>query len=70
MDTMTTIHSTTGCKRFDHPECEIRVSSPAIPEVDIAWLLGFIESYIASGARLHIGETMQIGWMIVRIEEA
>lgn len=45
------------------------MSSPAIPEVDIAWLLGFIESYIASGARLNIGETMQIGWMLVRIEE-
>ncbi|MCP2088207.1 UNVERIFIED_ORG: hypothetical protein J2Y81_004294 [Paraburkholderia sediminicola] len=69
MDTVATIHSTSGCKRFDHPECEIRVSSPAIPEVDIAWLLGFIESYIASGARLNIGETMQIGWMLVRIEE-
>jgi hypothetical protein len=69
MDTMATIHSTTGCRRFDHPECEIRVSSPAIPDVDIAWLLGFIESYIASGTRLHIGETIQIGWMLVRIEE-
>ncbi|SIO68117.1 immunity protein Imm33 domain-containing protein [Paraburkholderia phenazinium] len=69
MDTVATIHSTTGCKRFDHPECEIRVSNPAIPKVDITWLLGFIESYIASGTRLNIGETMQIGWMLVRIEE-
>ncbi|MFL9981948.1 immunity protein Imm33 domain-containing protein [Paraburkholderia sediminicola] len=45
------------------------MSNPAIPEVDITWLLGFIESYIASGTRLNIGETMQVGWMLVRIEE-
>jgi hypothetical protein len=31
--------------------------------------LGLSESYITSGARLNIGETMQIGWMLVRIEE-
>ncbi|CAE6837621.1 hypothetical protein [Paraburkholderia nemoris] len=45
------------------------MSNPAIPGVDITWLLGFIESYIASGIRLNIGETMQIGWMLVRIEQ-
>ncbi|WP_296650132.1 hypothetical protein [Paraburkholderia sp.] len=62
------IHRTVDCKRFDHPEFQIRVSDPAIPAEDISWLLRFFERTVADGERFHVGETVQIGWMLTKLE--
>ncbi|MEM5317592.1 hypothetical protein [Paraburkholderia sp. JHI869] len=62
------IHRTVDCKRHDHPEIQIRVSDPAVPIQDISWLLRFFERRVADGERFHAGETVQIGWMLTKLE--
>lgn len=62
------IHRTIDCKLVDHPEFEIRVFNRAIPAPDISWLLGYFERQVADGERFHAGETVQIGWMLTKLE--
>ena len=64
------IYTTCACARFGHPEIQIRVSSNAVPQGDIAWFLQFLEDRVAAGAQFRAGQTLQVGWMITRIEEA
>lgn len=63
-------HTTTKCKQFGHPEFQISVSSKAIPEVDIVWLLSWLEKRVAAQERFKAGETIQIGWMITKLQAA
>ncbi|WP_322053152.1 immunity protein Imm33 domain-containing protein [Paraburkholderia bannensis] len=61
-------HRTANCKRHDHPEIQCRLSDPAIPAEDISWLLRFFERRVADGERFQAGETVQIGWMLTKLE--
>jgi hypothetical protein len=60
---------TSKCSQFGHPEFQISVSDQAIPRADVDWFLATLESMVAAGERFKAGETMQIGWMITKIEQ-
>ncbi len=62
------VHRTVDCKRHDHPEIQIRVFDPAIHIEDISCLLRYFERRVASGERFQAGETVQIGWMLTKLE--
>ena len=64
------IHRTVDLKLFEHPEIQIRVSDRAVPAQDIRWLLRFFERRVAEGERFHAGETVQVGWMLTKLEAA
>lgn len=61
-------HFTSKCVRYGHPEFEINVSEEEVPRPDIDWMLSTLESMVAGGERFKAGETMQIGWMLTRLE--
>ncbi|MDP9913430.1 hypothetical protein J2W27_005564 [Variovorax boronicumulans] len=63
------VHATTACHRFGHLEFQIRVSSTAIPDQDIAWFLRFFEERVAAGEKFQSGESLQVGWMYTTLEE-
>jgi len=63
------IHATSSCKRWNHPEFQICVSSAAIPAQDIAWFLDFLEQRVAAGERFRSGESLQVGWMYTTIQD-
>lgn len=63
------VHRTTACSRHGHPEFQLRVSRPAVPAEDIAWLLQFLEQRVAQGVRFRSGESLQIGWMLTMLQE-
>lgn len=58
---------TNGCKNFGHPEICVSYESGAVADVDVAWLLGWIEAQVAAGTVFRNGQTVQIGWMITRL---
>ena len=61
-------YTTTKCKQFGHPEFQIDISSKAIPETDIVLFLSWLEERVASKERFKAGETIQIGWMITKLQ--
>jgi hypothetical protein len=63
------MHRTSRCKAHNHPEFEIRASA-TLPESHVAWLLGFLEERVAGGERFKDGESLQVGWMYARVEQA
>ncbi len=63
------IHATSNCKRYSHPEFLIRVSNSAVPEVDISLLLQFFEQRVAQGEKFRSGESLQVGWMFTMLED-
>lgn len=63
------VHRTTACSRRGHPEFQLRVSRPAVPVEDIAWLLQFLGQRVAQGVRFRSGESLQIGWMLTMLQE-
>lgn len=63
------VHTTTGCARHGHPEFQVRVSRPAVPADDIAWLLQFFETRVAQGETFRSGESLQVGWMFTMLQE-
>lgn len=65
----TMVRSTTQCQRFGHPEFDVRFSSRTVSQ-DIAWLLGYLEECVSKGRKFQDGETLQIGWMITKVEKA
>jgi hypothetical protein len=63
------VHATSNCSRYKHPEFQIRVSNIAVPAEDISWLLQFFESRVAQGGRFRSGESVQVGWMLTMLED-
>ncbi|MCR6475173.1 hypothetical protein NU688_03305 [Variovorax sp. ZS18.2.2] len=63
------IHATSDCKRYGHPEFQIRVSNSAVPVEDIALLLRFFEQRVAQGEKFRSGESLQVGWMFTMLED-
>lgn len=60
--------ATRSCGRYGHPEFVVEVGD--VPQVDATWLIGYLEDAVAEGTVFAPGETIQIGWMITRIEVA
>jgi hypothetical protein len=60
---------TTQCAKYGQPEISFEVKSESIPAADRQWLIESLESMVASGSRFKPGETVQLGWMVDRIEK-
>jgi hypothetical protein len=60
--------ATRSCGRYGHAEFVVEVGD--VPQVDATWLIGYLEDAVAEGTVFAPGETIQIGWMITRIELA
>lgn len=56
------------CCRLGHPEFRIVFDSRQVIEPDVDWLTKFLSQNVASGTRFKPGETVQIGWVILKIE--
>jgi hypothetical protein len=56
---------TKNCGKFGHPEFSIVCDADA---VGIDWLLNWLESEVATGKHFLPNQTIQIGWMMVRVE--
>lgn len=63
------LYTTSACARFGHPEIQVNAQSSAVLPGDIAWFLQFLEARVAAGTQFRAGQTLQVGWMINRIED-
>lgn len=63
------VHATSHCKLYNHPEFQIRVSNGAVPAEDISLLLQFFEQRVAQGEKFRSGESLQVGWMFTMLED-
>ncbi|MYM21570.1 hypothetical protein GTP46_02775 [Duganella sp. FT135W] len=59
---------TTKCAQFGQPEFQINVMSSSIPRADVDWALSTLEGMVASGEKFKAGETMQLGWMLTKLQ--
>lgn len=66
---MSSVHATSNCKLFGHPEFQVRVSNGAVPAEDVSWLLQFFEQRVAQGEKFRSGESLQVGWMFTMLED-
>jgi hypothetical protein len=58
--------------RYDHPEIVIRVGEPLIEGLRdplAQWLLDYLQDSLSGGTRFLPGQTVQVGWRMVRIVE-
>ncbi|MEG0921230.1 MAG: hypothetical protein RSD57_09665 [Comamonas sp.] len=62
------VHDTSGCRHYNHPEFRLRVSNNAIPLADVSFLLDYLEKSVERGQRFHSGESLQIGWMYTTLK--
>ncbi|CAJ0783406.1 hypothetical protein LMG19083_01037 [Ralstonia psammae] len=69
LDADTVLRSTTGCRRFGHPEFEVRFSSRTVSQ-DVDWLLRYLENRVSGGSKFQHGETIQVGWMVAMLEDS
>jgi hypothetical protein len=66
---MTLRFQTTRCAKHDHPEITIQLAE-GVPVPDLErTLLGFFERSVAEGARFLPGQTVQMGWALLRMLE-
>jgi hypothetical protein len=56
------------CCRFGHPEFRLAFDSHQVIEPDVIWLTKFLSQNVASGTRYKPDETVQIGWVILKIK--
>jgi hypothetical protein len=60
--------ATTQCNKYGQPEFSLALEQNKILEADIQWLVRWLESEVAAGKRFKSGETIQIGWMLTKVE--
>jgi hypothetical protein len=60
---------TRHCRDYGQPEIRFEVSDKT-PAADAEWLLRTLEHMAAQGSRFRAGETIQIGWVVNRLEAA
>ncbi|MBF6338432.1 hypothetical protein IU450_21405 [Nocardia abscessus] len=60
--------STTSCADHGHPEFTVVFAEAQLPGT-ASWLLSYLESSVAAGTRYRPGETIRIGWNLVRVRE-
>ncbi|MFI2282819.1 hypothetical protein [Nocardia beijingensis] len=57
---------TTSCASHGHPEFTVLCTEPRLPGME-NWLLSYLESTVAAGTRYQPGETIRVGWNLVRV---
>jgi hypothetical protein len=62
------IVSTTRCKDHGHAEFVLEVDERAVPPRHVSRVIETIEGLVAQGSVFTPGETLQIGWMVTRVQ--
>src|SRR5258706_11366718 len=65
---MTFSVTSTRCSKAGHREFRLCGESPSLKQ-DADWLIDYLESSVLNGVNYEVGQRIQIGWMINRIEE-
>src|SRR5712664_3470359 len=60
--------TTTNCSKYGQQEISVAYEPAKVLEGDVKWLLEWLESEVANGRRFLPGETIQIGWMLTKLE--
>ena len=61
--------TTTNCGKYGQQEISVAFEQRQVLEGDVKWLIEWLESEVANGRRFLPGKTIQIGWMITKIDE-
>lgn len=57
----------TSCRTEGHPEFRLQVDETAVPEPDIRFFVEALEGWVQQGDRFVNGETVQLGWSVMRV---
>lgn len=60
--------TTTNCGKYGQQEISVAFEQQQALEGDVKWLLEWLESEVANGRRFLPSETIQIGWMLTKLE--
>ena len=60
--------TTENCGKYGQQEISVAYEQERVLESDVKWLLEWLESEVANGRRFLPGETVQIGWMLTKLE--
>jgi hypothetical protein len=60
--------TTKHCAKYGQRDISVAYDEHLVLESDVTWLLGWLESEAANGRRFLAGETIQIGWMVTKLE--
>jgi len=52
-------------RQYDHPDILVRVDD--VLDTQVGWLLGYFSSQVQSGLRFAAGQTVQSGWVILKM---
>ena len=58
---------TTRCRQFAQPEFRFKVDRSSVLAVDVDWLVTTLEKWVADGERFQNGETIQVGWGLLKV---
>jgi hypothetical protein len=59
---------TTNCSKYGQQEISVAYEQEKVLESDVKWLLEWLESEVTNGRRFLPSETIQIGWMLTKLE--
>ncbi len=59
--------TTSQCGRYGQAEFRFKVDPSRVLRVDIDWLRQTLEGWVANGERFRDGETIQLGWGLLKI---
>ncbi len=64
------VRYTSNCRKYGHPEFRITYDPKLVPvDVDVQWLLNWLEQSVATGSRFLPGQTCQVGWTISEVRQ-
>lgn len=58
--------------RYGHPDVVVRLAEAAVRGLQdplAQWLLDYLQDAIATGARFEVGQTIRVGWRLLRVVE-
>lgn len=58
---------TTNCGRHGHPEFVLYYENPPVDPAWAEWLVSYLEGTVAAGEKYKVGETIQIGWIMLKL---
>ena len=61
---------TSGCGVFGGREFRFKVDRARVLDADVDWLIATLEGMVSRGGRFREGETIQIGWGLLKTRMA
>jgi hypothetical protein len=59
---------TANCQKYNHSEFFFSCDTQIILQIDVDWLISFLEGEVQKGIKFSDGETMQLGWMLTKLQ--